>query len=115
MKTLRNEQTKFNTVSSPIINEVGVSNRRTDIKTFDCWKCGTNHSYRQCPAYGKRCRKCNRYNHYEKNCKNRSINKQVAQIDINGQNDEDDGGVYFIGTLENNDESYSWFEYINKI
>lgn len=33
-----------------------------------CYKCGMSHNMYQCPAYGAKCNKCNRYNHYAKMC-----------------------------------------------
>lgn len=34
-----------------------------------CYKCGLNHDLYKCPAYGVRCDKCEKYNHYAKMCK----------------------------------------------
>ncbi|XP_013164074.1 PREDICTED: uncharacterized protein LOC106115278 [Papilio xuthus] len=34
-----------------------------------CNRCGTAHSKFDCPAYGKRCRNCNKLNHYAKMCR----------------------------------------------
>ena len=34
-----------------------------------CGKCGYEHAKLQCPAYGKRCSKCKRFNHFQKMCK----------------------------------------------
>ena len=35
----------------------------------DCGKCGRSHEKGCCPAYGKKCRKCSKPNHFEKVCK----------------------------------------------
>lgn len=35
------------------------SSRGNDDETFLCKRCGTKHKFRQCPAFGKRCSKCN--------------------------------------------------------
>ncbi|XP_063538098.1 uncharacterized protein LOC134747405 [Cydia strobilella] len=34
-----------------------------------CSRCGGNHAYNKCPAYGVRCDSCNGYNHYAKMCR----------------------------------------------
>lgn len=34
-----------------------------------CSKCGQIHEFRNCPAFGKRCFKCNLMNHFGKMCK----------------------------------------------
>eukprot|EP00102_Acyrthosiphon_pisum_P018369 XP_008190098.1 PREDICTED: uncharacterized protein K02A2.6-like [Acyrthosiphon pisum] len=47
---------------------------------YDCKKCGTNHKPRSCPAFGKECRVCNKLNHYEIGCKNKS--KKVYKTSV---------------------------------
>ncbi|XP_037976282.1 uncharacterized protein LOC125489123 [Plutella xylostella] len=48
-----------------------------------CYKCGMSHNMYQCPAYGAKCNKCNRYNHYAKMC-------QVL-YEIDGNSSDQDG------------------------
>jgi transposase InsO family protein len=45
--------------------------RRSDASTRECLFCGTNHPMKKelCPAWGKKCNKCDRFNHYESKCK----------------------------------------------
>ena len=40
-------------------------------KTFNCRNCGTRHGARECPAYGKTCRNCQRQNHFQNMCRSR--------------------------------------------
>ncbi len=40
--------------------------RGTDNDTFLYKRCGSKHKFRQCPAFGKRCYKCNGLNHFAK-------------------------------------------------
>lgn len=47
------------------VNVIGSS------KTFDCNRCGTKHGPRQCPAYGKECKNCNRVGHFANKCKSK--------------------------------------------
>ncbi|KAG7299621.1 hypothetical protein JYU34_016606 [Plutella xylostella] len=49
-------QTAVPQTSSRLVNKV-------------CEKCGTNHEYYKCPAYGVVCNNCNRHNHFAKMCK----------------------------------------------
>lgn len=49
-------------------------NNASEIKR-KCSKCNTSHAYRNCPAYGKRCKKCNKLNHFAIVCKNKKINQ----------------------------------------
>ena len=41
------------------------------IKTFEgnCQKCGTKHTIRECPAFGKTCLSCGKMNHFKRCCK----------------------------------------------
>ena len=45
--------------------------QKTSSKTEkeSCGKCGYEHGKLQCPAYGKRCSKCKRFNHFQKMCR----------------------------------------------
>ena len=44
-----------------------------------CGCCGLVHNRKQCPAYGKRCHKCNKLNHFSKYC--RSSNRTTDAIE----------------------------------
>ena len=50
--------------------------------TTNCKFCGGKHVYRQCPAYGKKCHKCNRYNHYKNVCKSKFKNTHAVTEDV---------------------------------
>ena len=41
----------------------------TEKQQISCGKCGYDHGKQQCPAYGKRCNRCKRLNHFQKMCK----------------------------------------------
>jgi hypothetical protein len=38
-----------------------------------CQYCGTEHARDRCPAYGKRCNACHRFNHFAKVCSNQHV------------------------------------------
>ena len=42
---------------------------KTHVKDYrKCKNCGGSHGYRQCPAYGLKCKKCFEYNHFASMC-----------------------------------------------
>lgn len=38
-------------------------------KQFKCQKCSKTHEYKMCPAYGKKCLVCGKYNHFAAMCR----------------------------------------------
>ncbi|XP_045764874.1 uncharacterized protein LOC123867071 [Maniola jurtina] len=44
-----------------------------------CKRCGYNHPMRKCPAYGKRCVRCNGYNHFSSQCRNHCVHEIIIQ------------------------------------
>ncbi|KAK0132248.1 hypothetical protein N1851_032926 [Merluccius polli] len=40
---------------------------------FDCKRCGVEHAARNCPAYGKQCKNCEKMNHFAKMCRSRKV------------------------------------------
>lgn len=43
-------------------------NEKKSSETYKCLKCGTEHTRRNCPAYGKTCKNCGLMNHYAIGC-----------------------------------------------
>ncbi|XP_064410442.1 uncharacterized protein K02A2.6-like [Latimeria chalumnae] len=41
-------------------------------KGKSCGKCGNVHEYRNCPAFGKKCKFCGKYNHFARQCKSKA-------------------------------------------
>ena len=37
----------------------------------NCGNCGTSHEPRKCPAYGKQCSKCKKFNHFQELCRSK--------------------------------------------
>ncbi len=45
-----------------------------------CDRCGMQHPPRKCPAYGKKCNKCDKNNHYARCCKSKRPFNQVNAV-----------------------------------
>ncbi|UYV84995.1 FAM91A1 [Cordylochernes scorpioides] len=51
-------------------------------KEFECQRCGKSHRAKNCPAWGKRCSKCKKMNHFAAFCKSsaiRSLNDETEE------------------------------------
>lgn len=70
--------------------------------SFSCGKCGTTHERRNYPAYGKKCHKCKKPNHYQKFCKSK-FSKSVHRLD-EYSSCESDGENYFVGAVNRKTE-----------
>lgn len=57
------------------------SNLKNEVDIIKCRKCNESHDFKNCPAFGYKCKRCGSYNHFTKCCRS----KQVDCI-----NDEDD-------------------------
>ena len=56
-----------------------------------CKFCGGSHQRGKCPAYGKRCHKCHRKNHFEACCPEKKVNSVAEKNNtIPSSSDEDD-------------------------
>src|SRR4029434_8922614 len=52
---------------------------RQKMDSFSCKRCGTQHTPRQCPAFGKQCSNCQGKNHFAKQCFSRRNEKQKGK------------------------------------
>ncbi|XP_058444113.1 uncharacterized protein LOC131425874 [Malaya genurostris] len=80
-------------VSSPSdVNKVSKSAGYLKNKSLRCKFCGDIHEFakRNCPAFGKRCHRCKRKNHFEKVCKatGNAKNRKSSRIKEVKENDE---------------------------
>ena len=60
---------------------------------YTCNNCGRQHAKRQCPAYGQKCHKCGKLNHFAKYCRGKRTVQSVAS------NDHDETDNLFIGAV----------------
>ena len=67
--------------------------RTRDTKSQQCGKCGRLHPPKQCPAWGKKCKKCNKLNHFAAQCTNKLVNytseNQGSSKDEGGRSDDE--------------------------
>ncbi len=96
----------------------GTRSKETD-KTYQCKRCGTKHKYKDCPAFGKSCRKCGAKGHFASQCFSQQSTpnpsyeapvkgrqKKVHAVDENEEMLQD----LFIGTLSVDSCELSWYE-----
>ena len=67
--------------------------RTRDTESQQCRKSGRLHSPKQCPAWGKKCKKCNKLNHFAAQCTNKLVNytseNQGSSKDEGGRSDDE--------------------------
>ena len=71
---------------------------RQKMDSFSCKRCGTQHTPRQCPAFGKQCSNCQGKNHFAKQCFSRRNEKQKGKS-VNVVEDTDLSDTFFVGTV----------------
>ena len=100
-----------------------VNHRRQDDRQPDtpCKYCGTQHEPQNCPAFGKRCRRCNKRNHFQKMCMTRPRRHRNAAEVYESSSDtgeysysSDDDDESFLGSVKvtsvNKQPGVSWYE-----
>lgn len=69
-----------------------------------CQKCLLEHTPRSCPAFGKKCLSCGKFNHYAKACRNPTKPKkklhEVEQLSSTS-NSDDDQDEFLVSSLAN--------------
>ena len=72
-----------------------------------CDRCNQHHDEGQCPANGRRCRKCTRVNHFAVCCKTQtSGGAGVHEVLDNGDTSD---GAYFLGSITNCENTDAWY------
>ncbi|PAA93146.1 hypothetical protein BOX15_Mlig023152g1 [Macrostomum lignano] len=56
----------------------GVSSPAKPQPSIKCGFCGANHLRGNCPAYGKKCSKCQKRNHFAAVCRSRAVHQEIA-------------------------------------
>lgn len=79
--------------------------KKTNVDQCICNRCGTTHPIRQCPAFGKICKKCGKRNHFAVRCNS----KEIKTIECASENN------FFINMMNINkiqNKNYNWIEII---
>lgn len=83
-----------------------------------CSKCLMIHG-RNCPAYGRRCHLCGKFNHYEKACRNHRSSSNVRSVKFNcdhesenESSDETPGHIHTVCPIStvNPDDTTVWYQ-----
>lgn len=83
--------------------------------TFDCTRCGTVHGKRCCPAYNKRCKRCNKRGHFAEKCFVKKEKLQAHAVNDSSSENESESGDsdLYIDTISSNaDDRKNWYEVI---
>ncbi|XP_050518323.1 uncharacterized protein LOC126892728 [Diabrotica virgifera virgifera] len=79
----------------------------------NCYKCGSNHSLNKCPAYGLRCKICNKFNHFAKVCNANSYRNRVHNVNVHQSDTDSDSDFspdqFFLNNI-NEKSSEKWYE-----
>lgn len=94
--TCRHES-NFDIIESMDINKFENKNKVKMIKK--CKFCGRDHEVKKCPAYGKKCSKCNKLNHFAVVCKSK---QNINNVNINDTNTEN--STIYEDTIESETE-----------
>lgn len=80
-------------------------NTQHNAASYLCQNCNLNHQPRRCPAFGKQCSYCKKYNHFKNSCKSLQYkSKRVRVINVS-----DDG--HTVSVIKTNKQK-AWFENI---
>ena len=60
----------------------------------NCKYCGGSHAIRRCPAYGKRCKNCKRFNHFYSVCQ--SNPRKMHAVDVSNEHEERESNAQYL-------------------
>lgn len=122
MKTLNSEEVTVNALKKLNVKankskKFKWKQKSKDVKLQDqgkrvCGRCGQNHKFKQCPAWNKECKKCNRMNHFAEMCKVSRKQTEVNCMQTLSENESESGeDVFYLGSIENPTEKNktNWF------
>ncbi|GFT44596.1 reverse transcriptase domain-containing protein [Trichonephila clavipes] len=66
---------------------------------FKCKQCVKKHE-KKCPAFGTKCRNCERRNHWAKMCRTQSKQKNLAARRVNAMEENSENSDIYIGELK---------------
>ena len=72
---IRNKSRETNAISGKNIPHKKQNSHGQDNKRNTCWRCGSTHDIKKCPAFRSTCHKCNTKGHFSKMCTQPDIKK----------------------------------------
>jgi hypothetical protein len=89
------------------VNKIKLTNSNNGTnRNYVCSKCLRNHSFRNCPAWGKKCTKCKKLNHFANACKAQNVN-EVESNDVGNSLTSQDLNIETI-LINTVDSTNSW-------
>ena len=73
-------------------------------EVFNCRNCGTKHKRKECPAYGKKCHRCHKLNHFKAMCRSK---KNVNAVER--QEDSCFEETLFVGAVTSKVQNDEWY------
>lgn len=81
--------------------------KQQSIRNIHCKFCKTFHEYRKCPAFGKRCNNCFRFNHFSIACKSSKVREIQENENIISENEVN---IDMVNLLTENNRRVRWYE-----
>uniref|UniRef100_A0A8C2B8P6 ribonuclease H n=1 Tax=Cyprinus carpio TaxID=7962 RepID=A0A8C2B8P6_CYPCA len=79
-----------------------VTSRRQNM-IQDCKYCGRDHQRRKCPAYGEKCKKCGKMNHFSSKCMSKTLSYATKKpIHMVEEHSDSDSEEMFIDMVKSN-------------
>lgn len=108
-KNLQGEKPEIDSLRKKVHQKFNKSKGKEMTTIFDCRRCGMKHGPRECPAYGKKCKKCGKLNHFAIGCKVKKIKELTEQINVESASKE---SSFCIDQVEIANINSRWFEMI---
>ncbi|XP_024889360.1 uncharacterized protein LOC112465838 [Temnothorax curvispinosus] len=108
-KSLQGDKAEIDSIRKKVQQKSSKFKGKDAATKFDCRRCGTNHGPRECPAYGKKCKKCGKLNHYAIGCKVKKIKELTEQTNVQSESKD---SSFCIDQVEIGNINSRWFEMI---
>lgn len=76
----RNLQAEIDSIRKKEQKKSKIIKGKEATQKLDCRRCGTRHGPRECPAYGKKCNKCGKLNHFVNSCRVKKVKELTEQV-----------------------------------
>ena len=100
------KKTKFSEKRAPEENLKKHNQQEKSImpEVFNCRNCGTEHKRKECPAYGKKCHRCHKLNHFKAMCRSKKNFNAVER-----QEDSCFEETLFVGAVTSKVQNDEWY------